>query len=102
MFKMFHFMRGPWGWMPEIRVPCLLNFPMLWLCAAGPAQLSTWSTRSTLKVACKATTVPLTQTACVGSTQEPQARELNKNLSGACFRWYVYSGCSLEGGWRTL
>lgn len=69
MFRMFHFMRGPCGWMPEIRVPGLLYFPMLWLRAAGPASLSTLSTRPTLKVSCKATAVLLTHTACVGSMQ---------------------------------
>lgn len=57
--------------MPEIRVACLLNFPIPWLCVAGPPELSTLSRRHTLKDSGEATALPLTHTSCVGSTQEP-------------------------------
>lgn len=57
--------------MPEIRVACLLNFPIPWLCVAGPPELSALPRRHTLKGPREATALPLTHTSCVGSTQEP-------------------------------
>lgn len=67
--------------------PSSFELPLRWLCAAGTAaELSQHLVSKALFESClQGHCGALTHTACVGSTQEPQARQLNKAASdGMC------------------